>query len=312
MEDVRLWLRAEWDRVAAVVALVLGAIALFLGYQGISNSPYVAEQLSYLISGGLGGLFLLGVGATLLLSADLHDEWRKLDQLEAALRSRDEAQPLERPAGTVDVEESTTMAAVNPRPREDALTATSRMVGSGPMLALPTPGAGWSAVTPAPATALQMRAGVGALCVAALLSITWLQGSGQADAADVLAAVSRSTAVLFAAGLVLAVYLGLLRRAVSQRSVRVVDTLAGLARNRSAPLAISPGHIVARRVGPGTGDGKVILGDGLGRYHVDDCPMLDSIAQARRVSIRDASRNAKPCEICRAPSAHANGPTRES
>lgn len=311
MEDFRTWLRTEWDRVAAVVAVVLGAIALFLGYQGISDSPYVAEQLSYLISGGLGGLFLLGIGATLLLSADLHDEWRKLDQLEAALRNREEAGPLEAPAGATDVDERTTVAAANARPREDALSTASSMVGSGPMLAVATPGAGWSAVTPAPAAALQMRTGVGVLCVAALLSITWLQGSGQADAADVLAAVSRSTAVLFAAGLVFAVYLGLLRRAVSQRSVRVVDTLVGLAWNRSAPLAIPSGHVVARRVGPGSGDGKVILGEGLGRYHVDGCSMLGSVARARRVSIRDAARSARPCEICGAPSAHHDAATRE-
>ncbi|HMC79090.1 MAG TPA: hypothetical protein VKO35_00895, partial [Acidimicrobiia bacterium] len=32
-----------------------------------------------------GGLFLLGVGATLWHSADLRDEWRKLDRLEEKL-----------------------------------------------------------------------------------------------------------------------------------------------------------------------------------------------------------------------------------
>ena len=54
----------------------------------MSGSPYAAAQLPYIISGGIGGIFLLGVGATLWLSADLRDEWRKLDCIEEALRER--------------------------------------------------------------------------------------------------------------------------------------------------------------------------------------------------------------------------------
>jgi hypothetical protein len=37
--------------------------------------------MPYIASGGLGGIFLLGLGSTLWLSADLRDEWRKLDEL---------------------------------------------------------------------------------------------------------------------------------------------------------------------------------------------------------------------------------------
>src|SRR5206468_3440434 len=83
--DLMTWLRAEWDRVLGFGLIALGAVLLVLGYLGVSNSPYVAEQLSYIVSGGLGGLFLLGAGATLLILADLHDEWRKLDRVEAML-----------------------------------------------------------------------------------------------------------------------------------------------------------------------------------------------------------------------------------
>ena len=40
---------------------------------------------------GLGGMFALGIGATLYVSADLHDEWRKLERIEdAILRLRPE------------------------------------------------------------------------------------------------------------------------------------------------------------------------------------------------------------------------------
>jgi hypothetical protein len=61
-------------------------LALLLGYRGVSESLSTGRQLSYLISGGVGGLMLVAVGVTLLLSADLHDEWRKLDRIEEALR----------------------------------------------------------------------------------------------------------------------------------------------------------------------------------------------------------------------------------
>jgi len=46
-----------------------------------------AEQLPYIISAGIGGMFLLGLGAMLWLSADLRDEWRKLDRIERRLGS---------------------------------------------------------------------------------------------------------------------------------------------------------------------------------------------------------------------------------
>jgi hypothetical protein len=86
--DGKSWLRAEWDRVAGYTLIALGALLLVLGYAGVSGSPYVAEGLSYIMSGGIGGLFMLGAGATLLISADLHDEWRKLDRIESALRGQ--------------------------------------------------------------------------------------------------------------------------------------------------------------------------------------------------------------------------------
>ncbi len=85
--DRMMWVRSQWDRALAIAALVAGAVVLALGWHGVSGSPYPAEQLPYLISAGLGGLFLLGVATALWLSADLHDEWRKLDRIEQALRA---------------------------------------------------------------------------------------------------------------------------------------------------------------------------------------------------------------------------------
>jgi hypothetical protein len=81
------WARAQWDRIAGIAAVGLGAIAIVVGWNRVGSEALTAQQVPYIISGGIGGLFLLGVGATLWLSADLRDEWRKLDAIEEATRS---------------------------------------------------------------------------------------------------------------------------------------------------------------------------------------------------------------------------------
>jgi hypothetical protein len=82
--DFLNFIRTQWDRVAAWVAVALGAVMLALGWTGVTSTPYAFEQIPYVISGGLGGIFLLGVGAMLWISADLRDEWRKLDEIARA------------------------------------------------------------------------------------------------------------------------------------------------------------------------------------------------------------------------------------
>jgi hypothetical protein len=88
--DLTRWARAQWDRLAAWLLIAGGVVTLLVGWWGVSNTAYLAEQMPYLISAGMFGLFLLGLGATAWLSADLRDEWRKLDELADLLRSRDE------------------------------------------------------------------------------------------------------------------------------------------------------------------------------------------------------------------------------
>jgi hypothetical protein len=70
------------------VLIVAGAVVLILGWVGVSRYAYPADQLPYIISGGIGGLFLVGVGAMLWLSADLRDEWRMLRRIDEALRDQ--------------------------------------------------------------------------------------------------------------------------------------------------------------------------------------------------------------------------------
>lgn len=79
------WFRLAWDRAAALVLIALGVVALVMGWIGVSGEAFPAKQLPYLISGGIAGVFILGLGALCWLSADLRDEWTKLDRIEDAL-----------------------------------------------------------------------------------------------------------------------------------------------------------------------------------------------------------------------------------
>jgi hypothetical protein len=83
--DIASWVREQWDRCAAWICVAAGVVMLIVGWIGVSGTPYTADQIPYLASNGLGGLFLLGLGAMLWLSADLRDEWRKLDRIESKL-----------------------------------------------------------------------------------------------------------------------------------------------------------------------------------------------------------------------------------
>ena len=83
--DLRSWLKAQWDRALAVALVALGGLALLLGWLGIDDALYPGQQIPYVLSGGIGGLFAVGLGAVLWLSADLRDEWRKLDDIDRKL-----------------------------------------------------------------------------------------------------------------------------------------------------------------------------------------------------------------------------------
>jgi hypothetical protein len=70
-------------------------LCLFLGYLGVSGTPHVAKQMPYLISGGLAGLFFLGLGGLLWISADLRDEWRAVHKLSAQVaEARSQQEPV--------------------------------------------------------------------------------------------------------------------------------------------------------------------------------------------------------------------------
>jgi len=83
--DLVKYTRNQWDRIGAWLCVLGGAVSLIVGYFGVSGTLDTGEQLPYVVSGGMVGLFLLGLGALLWLSADLRDEWRKLDAIDRHL-----------------------------------------------------------------------------------------------------------------------------------------------------------------------------------------------------------------------------------
>ena len=122
--DVAQWLRVGWDRAGAVACVALGAIGLLIGWFGVSDKLYTAEQVPFVISGGIGGIFLLGLGGILWLSADLRDEWTQLDRLEALLARQEQARAIGSAASPQDGVDTT--AANGAAPHQAAPAARSR------------------------------------------------------------------------------------------------------------------------------------------------------------------------------------------
>jgi hypothetical protein len=98
------WSKLRSPKVLLALALgIAGAIAEVAGYLGASATIDPGEQLPYIISGGIGGIFLIGVAAILLFSADIgelkrqvadstsliRDLGRQLDDLHAKLSALD-------------------------------------------------------------------------------------------------------------------------------------------------------------------------------------------------------------------------------
>ena len=81
-------LKQQWQRTVAAVAAVLGVLFLVVGWFGVSGASLTTEQIPYLASGAMGGLFALGTAATLWLSADLRDEYVKLDDIYQVVQHR--------------------------------------------------------------------------------------------------------------------------------------------------------------------------------------------------------------------------------
>jgi hypothetical protein len=78
-------LPARWDWFLGSALIGVAGVVILVTWVAVSGSRFLSDQLSYIVSGGLGGLVLLGLGAVLIVTAGLCDEWRKLNRLEDAI-----------------------------------------------------------------------------------------------------------------------------------------------------------------------------------------------------------------------------------
>ncbi|MBI2169451.1 MAG: hypothetical protein HYU28_08125 [Actinobacteria bacterium] len=76
------WAGQATRPVAGWILIALGAIAIVVGYLGVSREALVAKQIPYLVSGGIGGMVLVAVGAFFLGTEDLRRQLLRLDRIE--------------------------------------------------------------------------------------------------------------------------------------------------------------------------------------------------------------------------------------
>lgn len=282
--DLMTWLRAEWDRVLGFTLIAVGAVLLVLGYIGVSDSPYVAEQLAYIASGGLGGLFLLGAGATLLILADLHDEWRKLDRVEAIL------------SGEIPFPAKLQTNGSTPAPAPATPAAAPAPAGAGPAVIVET-SVGRSDIAPVEASSgptaaavfrrERLTLGIGMLLALAVLSGSWARAANVDEPEPAIAAVGVAVfgLVLVALGAVGSTLT--VKRHVQLRKARVFTPfLASAAAPPTPPVAA----------------GTLVVSPGLTRYHRSGCPSVAGLA-VRAVDRRDVPAGLTACHLCDADAA---------
>src|SRR5687768_14817928 len=70
--------QVRYGRILGLVFLLVGFLAIGLGWNGMAKIAFADGQLPYLLSGGATGIGLILVGATLLIAAQFRDERLKL------------------------------------------------------------------------------------------------------------------------------------------------------------------------------------------------------------------------------------------
>ena len=204
------------------------------------------------------------VGVALLLSADFHDEWRKLDRIEAALRGR----PLPEVDKILDLKEDDQGSPSGAVRSESVMMATA---------------------LPAGAAALPIRRelawAVPALIVSVvLIAVAWVKSTNSTDAQVGADAMLIAVYGVLACGIGVALHSRWLRQALARRKGNLLGPLVpALAETvESAPAAAD--------------DGTFYVSDGGRRYHRPHCAI---VASQRAVPATPAQvRQLVACELC--------------
>jgi hypothetical protein len=75
----------RWRAVLAWVLMLAGGVAILVAWYQVRDLPEVYLQMPYLISGGVGGAVLIGLGAALLITQDFRDDKQRLSSLETKI-----------------------------------------------------------------------------------------------------------------------------------------------------------------------------------------------------------------------------------
>jgi hypothetical protein len=232
------------------------------GALSVSSAEDQLDQLSYLASGPAIGLFLLGVGAILILTADQRDEWRKLDEVVGLLRQ----------AGAGDAAEATAEPAAE--------------------ISLPDPGTG----------AVAVRAGFPAVAVAGVGILGGATGVNQSlDQVSALRWTQLSAGSL-ALALVAVAFLHLRgRREIGRGLAGVAAAVAGPSGTLTGSVSSGSGSSGSGSSGFGaeTPDGGWYVVEGSQRYHAAGCDLL-RFSEVRPIPAGEAAGSGLTrCPICR-------------
>ena len=72
-------------KALAATLTVAGLVAVLVGYLGVRDQSHIELQLPYLVSGGLGGLVLLGLGALVLIQYQMRIQARRFAEMTDSL-----------------------------------------------------------------------------------------------------------------------------------------------------------------------------------------------------------------------------------
>jgi hypothetical protein len=291
--DFMNWVKAQRDRVVAWILIAIGGACILAGWLGVTNTTQVYEQLTYIVSGAIVGLFFLGVGIALLLSADMHDEWRKLDRIEAALRGR----PLADVDDVLDLD------------TESAPTRTPQSSGGGRRAEGRSEAVMMANALPSGFGALPIRqelswAAPGVIAAVVLIAIAWIKSTNSTDPQVGADALLIAVYGVFAVGAGVALHSRWLRQTLAHRKDTLLfaqrkDSLLFSQTGLAEGLAAAPPAVAVALPVPVPGmdsAGGFFVTEGGGRYHRAECAVLAS--QGAVPATPAQLTQLLPCRLC--------------
>jgi len=79
------WWSSPWVPLLGVTIGVAGLVLVLIAYVNVADSTEVELQIPYLVSGGIGGLFALGVAATTIVARELRLDNERLRNVEEGI-----------------------------------------------------------------------------------------------------------------------------------------------------------------------------------------------------------------------------------